>query len=297
MSESAVRKPVVAVLGTGLMGAGMARSLLREGLPVRAWNRTRSKAGPLEDDGAELAGTPEEAVSGADVVLTMLSDGRAVQEAISAAAPGLREGQVWLQSSTIGPVATSDLADEAKRHGVAFVDAPVLGTRKPAEEGKLLVLAAGPEEVQGRIQPVLDAIGQRTMWVDNDGAAAAASRLKLVVNSWVLAVTTGAAEALSLAEGLHLDPKLFVEALAGGALDMPYLHIKTDVIMAGDWAPSFTVASAGKDAGLITDAARSAGLRLPMAAAVSERFRRAAELGHGGEDMAATYFASFDGGD
>jgi 3-hydroxyisobutyrate dehydrogenase len=295
MSESAGRKPVVAVLGLGIMGAGMARSMLRAGLPVRVWNRTRSKAEPLEDDGAVVAGTPEEAVAGADVVLTMLSDGWAVQETIAAAAPGLAEGQVWVQSSTIGPEATSDLADEAKRHGVAFVDAPVLGTKKPAEQGKLLVLAAGPEDVRDRIQPVLDAIGQRTMWVDHDGGAAAASRLKLVLNSWVLAVTTGAAETLSLAEGLHLDPKLVLEALSGGAMDMPYLHTKAGVIMTGDFAPSFTVASAGKDAGLITEAAKSAGLRLPMAEAVSQRFRRAAELGHGGEDMAATYFVSFDG--
>lgn len=297
MSESAGKNPVVAVLGTGIMGAGMARSLLREGLPVQVWNRTRSKAEPLADDGAKLAVTPEEAVASADVVLTMLTDGRAVQETISAAAPGLHEGQVWVQSSTVGPALTSDLADQAKRYGVAFVDAPVLGTKQPAEQGKLLVLAAGPEDVRDRIQPVLDAIGQRTMWLDRDGAAAAASRLKLVLNSWVLAVTTGVAETLSLAQGLGLDPKLFVEAISGGGLDMPYLQTKSGVILAGDYAPSFTVATASKDADLIAEAARSAGLRLPMAAAVAERFRRAAELGHGGEDMAATYFASFDSED
>ena len=170
----------------------------------------------------------------------------------------------------------------------------LLGTKQPAEQGKLLVLAAGPEDVRDRVQPVLDAIGQRTMWLDRDGAAATASRLKLVLNSWVLAATSGVAEALSLAEGLGLDPKLFVEAVSGGGLDMPYLQTKAGVILAGDFAPSFSVAIAGKDADLIVDAAKSAGLRLPMAAAVAERFRRAAALGHGEEDMAANYFASFD---
>ena len=297
MTESAGRNiPVVAVLGTGIMGAGMARSLLREGLPVQVWNRTRSKTEALADDGAKVAATPEEAVVAADVVLTMLSDGQAVRETITAAAPGLHEGQAWLQASTIGPAATTALAEEAKRLGVAFVDAPVLGTKQPAEQGKLLVLAAGPEGVRDRVQPVLDAIGQRTMWVDRDGSAATASRLKLVLNSWVLSVTTGIAEALSLAEGLGLDPKLFVDAVSGGGTDMPYLHNKSDVIMTGDFTPSFTVTLASKDANLVVGAAREAGLRLPMAAAVADRFRRTAELGHGEEDMAATYFASFDGG-
>lgn len=295
MTDSEDKNPVVAVLGTGIMGAGMVRSLLRDGVPVRVWNRTRSKAEPLADDGATVAATPEEAVASADVVLTMLADGRAVREAISAAAPGLHDGQAWVQASTIGPAATTELAGEAKRLGVAFVDAPVLGTKQPAEQGKLLVLAAGPESVREQVQPVLDAIGQRTMWLDSNGEAATASRLKLVLNSWVLAVTTGVAESLSLAEGLGLEPKLLVEAVSGGSLDMPYLHAKSGVILAGDYAPSFTLTMASKDADLITEAARSAGLRLPMADAVAERFHRAAELGHGGEDMAATYFASFDG--
>ena len=297
MTESAGRNPVVAVLGTGIMGAGMARSLLRAGLPVQAWNRTRSKAEALAGHGAKVAATPAEAVAGADVVLTMLSDGQAVRETITAAAPGLHEGQAWLQASTIGPAATTELALEAKRLGVAFVDAPVLGTKQPAEQGQLMVLAAGPESVRDRVEPVLDAIGRRTMWLDRDGATATASRLKLVLNSWVLSVTTGVAEALSLAEGLGLDPKLFVDAVSGGGLDMPYLHNKSDVIIAGDFTPSFTVTMAGKDASLIVDAARNAGLRLPGAAAVADRFRRAAELGHGGEDMAASYFASFGGGE
>jgi 3-hydroxyisobutyrate dehydrogenase len=294
MTETADNKPAVALLGCGIMGAGMARSLLREGVALRLWNRTRSKAEPLADDGAEVAATPEEAVASADVVLTMLADGRAVQETISAAAPGLHEGQVWVQTSTVGAAATSDLAEQAKQHGVAFVDAPVLGTKQPAEQGKLLVLAAGPDDVRDRIQPVLDAIGQRTMWLDSDGAAAKASRLKLVLNSWVLAATTGVAEAVSLAEGLDLDPKLFIEAVSGGALDMPYLQVKSGAILTGDYAPSFPLTMAGKDADLVVEAARSAGLRLPMAGAVAERFHRAAGLGHGGEDMAATYFASFD---
>ena len=297
MTESAGNR-VVALLGTGIMGTGMAHSLLREGLPVRAWNRTRSKAEPLADVGAHVAATPEEAVTGADIVLTMLTDGQAVQEAMAAAAPGLHDGQVWVQTSTVGPAVTGDLADFAKRHGVAFVDSPVLGTRGPAEQGKLLVLAAGPEHLRDRVQPVLDAIGQRTMWLDQSETAAtsaAASRLKLVLNSWVLALTSGVAEAISLAEGLGLDPKLFAEAVSGGGMDSPYLQTKAGVILAGDYAPTFTVSTAAKDADLITEAARSAGLRLPMAAGVAERFRRAAELGHGDEDMAANYFASFDG--
>jgi 3-hydroxyisobutyrate dehydrogenase len=131
------------------------------------------------------------------------------------------------------------------------------------------------------------------MWLAAE--AGAASRLKLVVNSWVLALTTGAAEALALAKGLDIDPRLFLQLVSGGPLDSRYLQAKGSAILAGDFSPNFTVELAGKDARLITEAADSAGIRLDVAPAVAGRFRRAAELGHASEDMAATYLASFDG--
>ncbi|MFD8966569.1 NAD(P)-dependent oxidoreductase [Streptomyces sp. NPDC059568] len=284
----------VAVLGTGIMGAPMARNLCRTGHDVRVWNRTPAKAEALVADGARFAATPAEAVTGADVVLTMLYDGSAALEAMTAAGPGLRPGAIWLQSTTAGVEAIAPMADLARQQGLVFVDAPVLGTRAPAESGQLLILAAGPEKARAPLASVLDAIGGRTVWLSEDGGTGAASRLKLVCNSWVLALTAGTAEALALAKGLDVDPRLFLEAVSGGPLDCGYLHAKADAILKGDYSPNFTVITAGKDARLIVEAGEGHGVRLDLAEASAERFRRAEAQGHGDEDMAAMYFASFD---
>ncbi|MFE2633483.1 NAD(P)-dependent oxidoreductase [Streptomyces scopuliridis] len=285
----------VAVLGTGIMGAAMARNLCRTGHDVRVWNRTPAKAEALVADGARAFATPAEAVADADVVLTMVYDGPAAVEAVTAAGPGLRPGAIWLQTTTVGVGAVASLADLARHHGLVFVDAPVLGTKAPAESGDLLILAAGPEKTRAPLASVLDAIGSRTVWLGEDGSTGAASRLKLVCNSWVITLTNGAAEALALAKGLDVDPRYFLEAIAGGSLDCGYLHAKAAAIMEGDYTPSFSVATAGKDARLIVEAGASAGVRLDVAAASAERFHRAEAQGHGDDDMAATYFASFDG--
>ncbi|MGP3970817.1 NAD(P)-dependent oxidoreductase [Streptomyces sp. 6N223] len=287
------RRTRVAVLGTGIMGAAMARSLCRAGLEVRAWNRTRAKAEPLAAEGATIAGTPAEAVADADVVLTMLYDGHAAAESVRAAAAGLRPGAYWLQCTTAGIDGLTPLAALAREHGLVFVDAPVLGTRQPAEAGRLTVLAAGPASAREPLAPVLDAVGARTIWVGEEPGAA--TRLKLVCNSWVLAATHATGEALALAEGLGVDPGLFLDAIAGGPLDLGYLRAKAAAIRAGDFTPSFAVDTAEKDARLIVAAGEAAGVRLDLAEAGAERFRRASEQGHGGEDMAATYFASFAG--
>lgn len=273
------------------MGASMARNLCYAGLDVRVWNRTRAKAAPLADDGARVSASAREAVDGADVILTMLHDGPTTAETMRAAAPGLRPGAVWLQCSTAGVDGLPPLAELAREYELTFIDAPVLGTRQPAEAGQLLVLAAGPEGAQAGLAPVLDAIGARTVWVGEEPGAA--TRLKLVCNSWVLTVTQGVAEALSLAEGLGVDPERFLDAVAGGTLDMGYLKIKAQAIRSGDFTPSFAVGTAEKDARLIVAAGEQVGVRLDVAAAGAERFRRAAAQGHADEDMAASYFASF----
>jgi 3-hydroxyisobutyrate dehydrogenase len=284
----------VAVLGTGIMGAAMARNLCRAGLDVRVWNRTGAKAEPLAREGARVADSPQDAVRDADVVLTMLHDGPATQQTMHAAGPAVRPGAVWLQGTTAGLDALAPLSALAVEHGLVFVDAPVLGTRKPAEDGQLTVLASGPHRARATVDPVFDAVGSRTFWVGEEPGAA--TRLKLVCNSWVLTVTHGVAEALALAEGLDVDPQAFLDAVAGGALDMGYLQVKAAAIRSRDvdgLEPSFAAGTAEKDARLIVEAGRHAGVRLDVAEAGAERFRRAVEQGHGDQDMAASYFASF----
>jgi 3-hydroxyisobutyrate dehydrogenase len=284
----------LAFLGTGIMGAPMARNLLQAGFEVRAWNRTREKAEPLADDGATVAASPAEAARGAELVVTMLSDGTAVEKTMfgeDGAASATGTDVVWIQMSTVGVDAAERLGDLAREHGLAYVDAPVLGTKQPAEEGQLAVLASGPAELRERCQPVFDAVGRKTVWI---GDAGTGSRLKLVVNAWVLTLVEGAAESLALARALGLDPQLFLDAVAGGGMDTVYLQTKGRQMLAEDFPTSFPLRLAHKDASLMLEAARSAGLELPIAAATRKQFERALELGHGEEDMAATYHAAVE---
>jgi 3-hydroxyisobutyrate dehydrogenase len=285
------RDETVAVLGAGgTMGAAMARNLLRAGIRVRAWDRTHEKAAGLADDGAVVLDTPAEAAKGSSMLLTMLSDGEAVLNAVAGERGALAatdESALWLQMSTIGEAATVRCAEMAREHAVVFVDAPVLGTRQPAEEGKLLVMASGPggEEIRERCNAVFDAVGQRTMWV---GEAGYGTRLKLVTNAWLLAVVEGGAEAIALAEGLGLDPSLLLSAVEGGPLDLPYLRVKAKAIATGNFEPSFRLALAAKDASLIEEAAQARDLDLPLLATVHERLQVSAQE-HGDEDVIAVY--------
>ena len=202
---------------------------------------------------------------------------------------------MWLQTSTVGTEALPSLARFADAHRLRFVDAPVLGTKAPAEKGDLTVLAAGPQDVRERAGRVFDCVGSRTLWVGEDAAGGAASRLKLVVNNWVLTVISGTGESVALARALGVDPRDFLDAVAGGALDMPYLRLKSELILSENYPASFTVSAARKDARLILEAARDTGVRMDLATAAAERLRRAEQQGHGQEDATAAYFASFDG--
>lgn len=281
-------RPTIAVLGTGIMGAPIAINLLRHGFTVRVWNRTAAKAAPLVDEGAVLADSPALAADGADFVLTMLADGdvvRSVMTGESGALAAMRPAAVWLQASTVGTEATDLLAGLAAEAGIAFVDCPVLGTRQPAEERKLVILEGGPAELSERIRPVFDAIGRTVLRVGDVGAA---SRLKLVLNTWVLAVTNGTAECVALARTLGVDPALFLEAISGGTLDCQYAHLKGNQMINGDYPASFPVGLAAKDARLILAAAADR-VDLGGAAAMLTHLERAERRGHGEDDMAAAY--------
>jgi 3-hydroxyisobutyrate dehydrogenase len=280
--------PTVALLGTGTMGAGMARNIAAAGLPLRVWNRTRAKAEPLAEAGATVSDSPADAVRGADVVLTMLFDTDSVETALTEARSGLIEGTVLLQQSTVGVEGAERLATVADDLGLVYVDAPVLGTKQPAEAGSLVVLASGADRARATVDPVLAAVGARTVWL---GAAGQGTRLKLVANSWVLTVVEGIAEALTLAKALGVEPQQFLDVVKGGAMDAPYVQLKGKAMLEGDFTPAFGLDGAAKDAGLIVDAARAAGADLAVIEAVQQHFARALEAGHGDKDMAATYLA------
>jgi 3-hydroxyisobutyrate dehydrogenase len=279
----------VALLGAGgTMGLPMARHIARSGIELRVWNRTREKAEPAADDGALVCGTPGEAAEKAGVIVTMLSDAEAVISCAREALPAAREDAVWLQMSTIGEQGTDQCIELARAHDISFFDAPVLGTKQPAEEGKLVILASGPSKLRDGVQPIFDAVGSKTIWV---GDAGTGTRLKIATNSWVLTVTEGCAETIALAQGLGLDPALVFEAFDGGTLDLPYFRIKGKAIIERKFEPSFRLQLAAKDAELVVQAARRHELDLPLFATIRERMEEGAAE-HGDKDMSATWLTS-----
>jgi 3-hydroxyisobutyrate dehydrogenase len=307
-NETLQLNETVAVLGAGgKMGLPMTRNMARAGIPVRAWNRNRDRAAALEAEGVYLADSPADAARDAAIVVTMLSDEDAVLAVMDGPDGALstmdganhRNGDrtddpygldhnLWLQMSTIGEVATLHCADLANTRGVGFVDAPVVGARQLAEAGGLVVLESGPEEARPRLDPIFDAIGQRTV---RAGEAGAGSRLKTVVNSWVLTIVEAAAETTALAQGVDLDPGLFFAVIEGGALDQPYLRLASQAMMEGDFTPDFRLALAAKDAVLARDAAAVRDLDLPMIEAIARRMADGAQE-HGDQDYNATYLLS-----
>lgn len=281
----------VAVLGAGgTMGRGISSNLAAAGFEVRAWNRSPEKIEDLaSSDGITACATAAEAVTGADFLLTILSDAEATLGVFEgdASAAAAAAGTVWIQIGTIGLDGTARCEQVAAANGLVFVDAPVLGTKKPAEEGQLVVLASGPDEARGAVDPIFDAVGKRTLWL---GLSGAGSRTKVVVNSWIVSVVEAAAEMIALAKAIDVDPLLALDAISGGPLDLPYLQMKAKAMIEADFTPSFQLKLAAKDADLAVQAAEGAGLRLPMLEAIAAEMTVAA-VEHGDEDLAAVYRA------
>ncbi len=284
--------PIVAVLGTGTMGAGMARSLHREGLTVRAWNRSADKAEPLAAEGIEVCTDAVTAVTGADVVITMLFDADSVLEVAADVAAALHADAIWVQSATIGLDGIARVEEFARSRSLTLLDAPVLGTKGPAEQGKLVVLASGDPALRDRLAPVLDAIGSRTVWAGDQ--VGKASALKLACNAWVASITAATAQSVALAGALDLDPALFLDAIKGGPTDTPYAQLKGGQMIQGSFDPAFALDGVRKDIGLITDAAAGAGVDTTVLAALGAVYAEASSRGHGADDMAAVVTAFTD---
>jgi 3-hydroxyisobutyrate dehydrogenase len=291
-SPQSSNRSTIAVLGAGNMGAPIARNLLAAGFPVSVWNRTAARAAPLADDGARLAPSPADAAKNADVVLTMLADGAAVEEAMSGsegALQAMRPSSVWIQMATVGLDWIGRLSGLAAEHGVDLVDAPVSGSDGPAREGKLIVLASGPDEVRDRVQAIFDAIGCETLWLGPTGGG---TRMKLVLNNWLVAQVEAVAETVALTQSLGLDPNLFPEAIDNAPLGSPYAVMKARAMISGDFSPSFALRLAFKDAGLALDAAQELGLSLPLTAALAPRWQQAIAHGHANDDVSSVFVES-----
>ena len=204
------------------------------------------------------------------------------------AAESVPDGAVWLQTSTVGDE-LERLVRLAQEHDCAFVDCPVLGTKAPAEQGELVVLASGPDDLLDRAQPVFDAIGSKTVRL---GEAGAGSRMKLVLNSWIVALVESLAETIAYAGSIGVDPAKFLEVIDGGPMGAPYAQMKGKMMVEREFPTSFPLKHSLKDARLVLESAERAGIRLPLIEVVAEQMERATQQGHGDEDMAAAIRAS-----
>jgi len=280
----------VAVIGAGIMGSAMARNLAAAGLTTRVWDRSASATGPLADAGAVVAASPSDAVRDAGVVITMLPTADAVESVMfdGQVAEAFADGCVWAQMGTIGVEAILRIKDQlaARRPGVMFVDAPVSGSKGPAEQGQLLILASGPAAAADVVAPVFDVIGRKTVWL---GEAGRGSQMKLVVNAYLSILIEGVAETMELADRLGIGHQQLADVIEGGPLDAPLADAKFHKIDRGDFAAEFPLEWALKDVDLVIDAAP--GAAPPLLAALSDQWHAAVAAGYGRQDISAARLA------
>lgn len=275
----------VAIIGTGTMGSAMARRLLAVGATVHVWNRTPQPAQALGALGALVHDDPRRAVADVPVVLTLLPTGDVVRQVMieEGVVDAMAPRGVWAQMGTIGIDATTALGADvaARRPDVLFVDAPVSGSKAPAESGQLIVLASGPEEAKPVVAPVFSVLGRRTLWL---GRAGNGTRVKLVLNTWLAFEIEAAAEASALAAHTGIDSAVLTDALAGSPLVSPFAATKLHKMLAADDSPEFSLQWALKDLEL-AEAAADGGL--PVAGAIARRWQELVRRGLGELDVSA----------
>ncbi len=281
--------PVVAVLGLGAMGHAFAANLVKKGFTVRGWNRTRQRGEDLAAEGMTLCDTPRQAASHAQVIIVMLPDGACAADVISGpegVLDILDSGAIIAQMGTIGSDATDRLSRqvEQSRPDVVFLDAPVSGTKTPAENAQITVLASGDRQRAAAIEPVFSAIAKGTKWF---GPAGGGSRMKLVVNAWLIAMVQGMSESLQLARELGFTPTDFWDVLEGGPLAAPYVKNKLEMIKSDNYEPQMQLIWALKDANLALDAAGAD--RLPGLRTTAAIWQQAVDAGLGELDIAVVY--------
>jgi 3-hydroxyisobutyrate dehydrogenase len=280
----------VAVIGAGIMGSAMARNLVAAGIDTRVWDRSASATGPLADAGAVVAASAPDAVEDAGIVITMLPTADALDSVIfdGSLTGALANGCVWAQMGTIGVEATLRTRDRltALRPDVMFVDAPVSGSKGPAQLGQLLILASGPSGAADALRPVFDVLGRKTVWL---GEAGKGSQMKLVVNAYMSILIEGVAETLELADRLDIGHRQLSEVIEGGPLDAPIADAKLHKMDQGDFAAEFPLEWALKDVDLAIGAAH--GDTPPLLAALSTQWHAAVAAGHGRQDISAARLA------
>jgi 2-hydroxy-3-oxopropionate reductase len=282
-------QPVVGVIGLGIMGAPMARNLVRAGLPVVVWNRTQSRVAPLVEAGASPAASPAELAERADVTITMLSDSPDVAAVYQApdgvlagvTSRGTENAPLLIDMSTIAPRVARELAAAAAELGAAMLDAPVSGGDVGAQEATLSIMVGGDAAAFERARPVLAALGRTITHVGPSGAGQTVK----ACNQIVVALTLQAiGEALVFGSKAGVEPEAIVAALLGGLGASRVLEIRGPKLLARDFAPGFRLDLHAKDLAIALATARELGVALPGTAVVDQLFHAEQSRGHGEAD-------------
>ena len=264
-------------IGTGIMGAPMARRLIGGGNRVRVFNRSAEKARALAADGATVAADAAACVAGAELVFIMVPDTPDVEETVAKIEPVLKPGQIVIDMSTVAPSAERAISARLKAKGVEYLDAPVSGGDVGARDGTLAIMVGGDAAVFERARPLFELMGKR---ITHMGASGAGQMTKLANQIAVALALEAAAEAIKFAQGGGLDASRVVEAIGAGAAGSWQLSNLGPKIIAGDYRPGFFVKLIRKDLRLVAEAARESGLALPGLALMASMFNTAAALGH-----------------
>jgi 3-hydroxyisobutyrate dehydrogenase len=251
----------VGLLGVGLMGSAMAHRLLDQNISVIAWDRDAEHLRALEERGGVTAERASDVVSGADVVITMLSTAAVILRVVEPLLKDWPQGTTWLQMSSVGEAEADQLTQLAEAHAVRLVDAPVSGSTHPAEEGQLTILASGPDSARAAVEPIFDALASRVLWV---GEAGMGSRLKLAANHWMITMVAALAESMHLCRAMGLDQEQFIALLDGGPLGSDYAVQKLYEMLRHDYPVGFPLRLALKDLQLVQEVEQSSRAAMPL---------------------------------
>jgi len=277
----------IGFIGLGTMGLPMAANLVRAGFAVTAYNRHAEKARELVAMGAKLADSPAAAARGAEAVIVMVSDNAAVREVVlgpGGVADGVSAGMLLIDMSTVLPEVNRELAAALADNGVMVIDAPVVGSVKPATEGTLIILAGGEQAAYERSLPVLQAMGKQII---RAGPLGAGNHLKLCINLLLGNIMEAVAESITLAEKGGVSRKHVLDILGSGALNSPWFHTKLPNFLNNDFTTAFALKHVTKDLSYALEQGCQYLVPLPATAAAAESFKAAQNHGLGELDMSA----------
>lgn len=274
-------------LGLGIMGQAMAANLLNAGCHVTVWNRTAEKCAPLVGNGASQGATPADVVTKSDITFAMVSDPAAARELYfgeHGVLQGITPGKSYIDVSTVDPQTAVEISAAINCQGGRFLEAPVSGSKKPAEDGALVFLCGGDESLYSEALPALDIMGKKSFHLGRVGSGA---RMKLVINMIMGTTMAAFAEGLSLGEKAGLDTGDILAVLDQGAIANPMFRLKGPMMNGQNFATAFPLKHMQKDMRLALLLGDETGQTLPAAAAANALYIKARDKGCDDDDFSA----------